>query len=131
MQDEANTEGLTFIINKIEVDGAGGSVTGWFMYYSIQVMEEDEGSYERLVTDYLTPYREPTKLLIKRFLFDDNSEGASVTNLEIGPKEIYQGLINLFNLGYGELPSPQVDIPLHNIPPSQRQELVEAQRLYS
>ena len=127
--DEELTEGMTFILDSINVRSTGGTVTGWFMYFKIQSVDTEQGSVEQLVTDYITPYKSPAVLDIKRFLFDEGSKDGTV-NLEVGPKQIYQGLKNLFRLGYGDIPSPRIDVPLHGVPPSQRESFISAQQMY-
>ena len=57
--DEELTEGMTFILDSINVRSTGGTVTGWFMYFKIQSVDTEQGSVEQLVTDYITPYKSP------------------------------------------------------------------------
>ena len=129
-EEEKCLEGMTFILDSIEVRSMGGTVKGWFMYYRVEVDSSENGDVERLVTDYITPYKHPAVLDIKRFLFDSNQVSGTI-NLEIGPKQIYEGLERLFTMGYGEIPSPRIDVPLHSVPPSQRESFVAAQQMYS
>ena len=123
---DKDLEGWTFVIDKIETSSAGGKVRGWFMHFRLRKEKDPEGAdTEFLDTHYLTPYRHPTVLDIPRFLFDANDGTDRVIDLEIGPKEIYAGLLNLFSKGYDKIPSPKVEIPMHSIPPSKRQEIMD------
>lgn len=119
------SEGWTFVIKKVEVQASGGLVHGWFMYFKLS---QDSSGTENLFTHYLTPYDAPTVLRIPRFLFDDVTNGDNVVDLEIGPKDIYDGLLRLFNVKYGKIPTPRIEIPLHTVPPSKRDALIEAAR---
>jgi len=118
-------EGWSFVIDRIEVKSTGGLVYGWFMYFRLETTRDPvAGILENLVTHYITPFNTPSVLKIPRFLFDKASEGDTVVDLEIGPKEIYSGLLRLFNMSYTGIPSPRIEVPLHTIPPSRREELL-------
>jgi len=118
-------EGWTFVIKKVEVQASGGLVHGWFMYFKLT--QETDGT-ENLFTHYLTPYDAPTSLRIPRFMFDEQANGDAVIDLEIGPKDIYTGLLKLFNTSYSKIPTPRVEVPLHMVPPSKRDALLDATR---
>lgn len=126
------TEGWTFIIDKLEIKSTGGMVHGWFMYYKLETLSTSNGaSRENLITHYLTPFNSPAVIKIPRFLFTNEANADTVVDLEIGPKEIYAGLVKLFSLGYSSIPTPQLEIPLHTIPPSKREALIRQVRPWS
>lgn len=117
-------EGWTFILNSMTVAAGDSYVVGWFVYYKMTTGTKDR-SEESLDLEYLTPFDSPTRLNIPRKLFGSQS---SSVDLELGPKELYAGLQSLFSLGYGSIPKARTDIPMHNIPPSRRDAISQAQR---
>lgn len=116
-------KGWTFILERIETNSLGGQAFGWFVFYSLIEIVEHDAKREELIIHYLTPYESPTSIKISKDFFDSDSEGLAGSSYEIGPKQIYEGLSNVFALNYGEIPSPPVTIPLHTIPPHKRDEV--------
>ena len=119
----------TFLVHGFVTSGASAVVRGWFLICRVQAETDPERRSvlgdETLTFEYLTPHDQPMELDVTSLV----PHGTKVDDLS--PRKIVEGLTALFATPFRPIPPPPSSLPLHRLPPSQRDKIragFEAQR---